>query len=68
MKYVGIGFLIGIAGYFLVSFLSYYLIDRFSSNGHDKSVESSMTSFLVFGPIGFILSFIGGYFGAKQTL
>lgn len=67
MKYAGIGFLIGIAGYFLVAFLSYYLMGKFSSNGHDRSVEASMTSFLIFGPIGFILAFIGGYFWAKHV-
>ena len=67
MKYVGIGFLVGLAGYLLAAFLTYYLIGKFSSNGHDRSVEASMTSFLVFGPIGFILAFIGRYFWAKHT-
>lgn len=67
MKYVGIGFLIGIAGYVLTAFLSYYLISKFSANGHDRSVEASMTSIFVYGPIGFVLAFIGGYFWAKHT-
>lgn len=67
MKYVGIGFLIGLAGYVLTAFVSYYFMGKFSSNGHDRSVEASMTSFLVFGPIGFILAFIGGYLWAKHT-
>ena len=67
MKYVGIGFLIGLAGYALAAFLSYYLIGKFSSNGHDRSVEASMTSIFVFGPIGFILACIGGYLWAKNT-
>ena len=67
MKYVGIGFLIGLVGYVLTAFLSYYLIGKFSTNGHDRSVEASMTSFLVFGPIAFILAFIGGYYWAKHT-
>ncbi|WP_020607333.1 hypothetical protein [Spirosoma spitsbergense] len=67
MKYIGIGFLIAIAGYVLTAFLSYYLIGKFSSNGHDRSVEASMTSIFVYGPIGFVLAFIGGYFWAKHT-
>ncbi|MEO6285991.1 MAG: hypothetical protein ABIO93_21555 [Dyadobacter sp.] len=32
MKYIGIGFLIGVVGYVLAAFLSYYLIGKFSSN------------------------------------
>ncbi|MFD2936133.1 hypothetical protein [Spirosoma flavum] len=67
MKYVGIGFFIGIAGYALTAFISYYLTGKFSSNGHDRSVEASMTSIFVFGPIGFILSFIIGYIWAKNS-
>ncbi|MPR37223.1 hypothetical protein [Salmonirosea aquatica] len=67
MKYVGIGFLIGLAGYILAAFLSYYLMGKFSSNGHDRSVEASMTSIFFLGPIGFILAFIGGYLWAKHT-
>lgn len=51
MKYVGIGFIIGIAGYVLTAFLSYYLIGKFSANGHDRSVEASMTSIFVYGPM-----------------
>lgn len=68
MKYIGIGFLVGLLGYVLAAFLSYYLIGKFSSNGHDRSVEASMTSMFVYGPIGFILSFIGGYIWAKNAL
>ena len=67
MKYIGIGLFIGIAGYVLTAFLSYYLIGKFSSNGHDRSVEASMTSIFVYGPIGFVLAFIGGYIWAKHT-
>ena len=68
MKHIGIGFLIGLAGYVLAAFLSYNLIGRFSSNGHDRSVEASMTSIFVWGPIGFVLSFMGGYIWAKNAL
>ncbi|MBC7571858.1 MAG: hypothetical protein H7319_19330 [Spirosoma sp.] len=67
MKYVGIGFLFGLAGYILTALLSYYLIGKFSGNSHDRGVEASMTSMFVFGPIGFVLAFIGGYFWAKHV-
>ena len=67
MKNFGIALLIGIAGYFVMAFLSYFLIGKFSSNGHDRSVEASMTSIFVFGPIGFIISFIVGYIWAKNS-
>ena len=36
MKYVRIGFLTGLAGYALAAFLSYYLMGKFSSNGHTE--------------------------------
>lgn len=68
MKYVAIGFLSGIVGYVLLALLSYYLIGKFSSNSHDRGVEASMTSIFVFGPIGFIVCFIGGYLLAKKML
>ena len=65
MKYFGFALLTAIVGYVIVAFLSYYLIGKFSSNGHDRSVEASMTSIFVYGPIGFIVSFVGGYIWAK---
>ena len=68
MKYIGISFLSGIAGFVILAFLSYYLIGKFSSNGHDRGVEASMTSIFVFGPIGFILGCIIGYIWAKHSL
>ena len=66
MKYIGIGFLVGLAGYLILAFSSYFLIGKFSSNGHDRGVEASMTSIFVFGPLGFIVSFIIGYIWAKK--
>ena len=67
MKNFGIALLIGIVGYFILAFLSYFLIGKFSSNGHDRGVEASMTSIFVFGPIGFIISFIVGYIWVKNS-
>ncbi|GAB2563724.1 hypothetical protein [Spirosoma aerophilum] len=68
MKYIGTGFLAGIIGFVVVAFLGYFLISLFSANRHDRSVEASMTSIFVFGPIGFILFFIIGYIWAKNSL
>ena len=68
MKYICISFLSGIAGFAILAFLSYYLIGKFSSNGHDRGVEASMTSIFVLGPIGFILGCIIGYIWAKHSL
>ena len=68
MKYIGISFLSGIAGFVILAFLSYYLIGKFSANNHDRGVEASMTSIFVFGPIGFILGCIIGYIWAKHSL
>ncbi|GLU55520.1 hypothetical protein [Dyadobacter frigoris] len=67
MKSFGIALVAGIAGFIIAASLSYFLIGKFSSNGHDRSVEASMTSIFVFGPVGFILSFISGYIWAKNT-
>ncbi len=60
MKYVEIGLLIGIAGYVLTALLSYYLIGKFLSSGHDRGVEVSMTSAFVYGPFGFGLALTRG--------
>ncbi len=67
MKYIGIGFLAGIIGFIVIASLSYFLINKFSSNGHDRTMEASMTSIFFFGPIGFIVFFIIGYIRAKNS-
>jgi accessory gene regulator protein AgrB len=66
MKYFGIALVAGIIGFVLAASLSYFLIGKFSSNGHDRGVEASMTSIFVFGPIGFVLAFIAGYIWGKN--
>jgi len=60
LKRFGIGLLYGAVGYFLVAIASYFLIQEFSSNQHDRSVEAAMTSVFFFGPIGGIIAFIIG--------
>ncbi|WAC12552.1 hypothetical protein [Dyadobacter pollutisoli] len=66
MKNFAIALLCGIVGYLILATLSYYLVGKFSSNNHDRSVEASMTSIFVYGPIGFILAFIAGYVWIKN--
>lgn len=66
MKYFGIALLTGIIGFGIFAALSYFLIGKFSSTGHDRSVEASMTSIFVYGPAGFVLCFIAGYIWAKN--
>jgi ABC-type antimicrobial peptide transport system permease subunit len=68
MKSFGIALLAGVIGYPVIAFLSYFLIGKFSSNGHDRGVEASMTSIFVYGPIGFIIAFVAGYIWAKKSL
>ena len=65
MKNFAIAFLCGILGYMILAGLSYYLVGKFSSS-QDRSVEASMTSIFVYGPIGFILMFIAGYVWIKN--
>jgi purine-cytosine permease-like protein len=54
-----------VASYIVFALVGYYLIGKFSSNGHDLGVEASMTSIFVFGPIGAIIGFIAGFIWAK---
>lgn len=66
MKRFFTAILIATVGYLITASLSYVLIGTFSSNGHDSSVEASMTSIFVYGPIGFLIAFIIGYVCAKK--
>ncbi|HQR34464.1 MAG TPA: hypothetical protein PLK30_17115 [Blastocatellia bacterium] len=57
MKIALISLVAGVIGYVVGAILGMLLINLFSSNTHDKSVEAAMTSFFVFGPIAALLSF-----------
>ena len=57
---IGIGLLYGIGGYFLVAVASWFLIQEFSSNQHDRSVEAAMMSAFFLGPMGGVIAFIVG--------
>jgi len=60
MKRFAIGLLCAVGGYVIAALVGYFLIDWFSSNTHDRSVEAAMTSVFVFGPLGAVVAFIVG--------
>jgi NADH:ubiquinone oxidoreductase subunit 4 (subunit M) len=61
MKRFAIGVLCALVGYAAIAAAGYFLVSQFSPNMHDRSVEAAMTAAFVFGPIGAILAFIGGF-------
>jgi hypothetical protein len=54
--------LAGAVGYVLGVVLGMLLVNLFSSNMHDKSVETAMSSFFVYGPIAALLAFASTLF------
>jgi hypothetical protein len=61
MKRFAIGLVFALGGYVFAAFAGYFLIESFSSNMHDRSVEAAMTSVFVFGPLGAVIGFIVGF-------
>jgi Na+/proline symporter len=61
MKRFGIGLLFAIGGYFVGAFAGYWLIEWFSSNVHDRSLEAAMSSIFAWGPFGAALAFVVGF-------
>ncbi len=51
MKTFGLSLLSGVGGYFIGLFGGMWLINSFSSNTHDRSVEAAMTAAFVIGPL-----------------
>lgn len=51
MKTFGLSVLAAIGGYLVGLFGGMLLIETFSSNTHDKSLEAAMTGAFVFGPL-----------------
>lgn len=47
-------------GYLVFAFGGYWVIERFSNNAFDRSLEASMTAMFVFGAAGAIIGFIAG--------
>jgi len=66
MKRFAIGCLCAVGGYVIAAFAGYFLVDWFSSNTHDRSVEAAMTSVFALGPLGAVVGFVVGFvFGAR---
>ncbi len=57
MKIAVISSVAGIVGYIAGVALGMLVVNYFSSNTHDKSVEATMSSFLIYGPVMALLSF-----------
>jgi uncharacterized BrkB/YihY/UPF0761 family membrane protein len=68
LKRFGIGLLCGVAVYIVVALASYFLIEQFSSNRHDREPEAAMTSVLFFGPIGAVLAFVVGVVCSRRSV
>jgi hypothetical protein len=60
MRRIGFGLLWMIPSYLLGAFGGGYLLEVFSSNQHDRSVEAAMTGAFVFGPVAAVIGFIVG--------
>ena len=58
MKIFALSLLAAVVGYFVGALVSYALVTTFSSNTHDLSLEASMTSIFVFGPLVAALAFV----------
>ena len=61
MRRFVIGLMCAVGGYAFGAFSGYFLIQAFSSNVHDRSVEAAMTSAFVFGPLGAVAGFVVGF-------
>ena len=58
LKIIGLSFLALVAGYIVGLFGGMALMNRLSSNRHDKSVEAATTSALIIGPACSLLAVI----------
>jgi hypothetical protein len=66
MKRFGIGLLCAVCGYIAAAFAGYWLIEWFSSNTHDRSLEAAMTSAFVIGPLGALAGFVVGFIVGRR--
>ncbi|MEI7772567.1 MAG: hypothetical protein WCI67_21435 [Chloroflexales bacterium] len=57
MRLIGWSLLAAIGGYVIGLFGGMALVNRFSPNTHDKSVEAAMTAAIFIGPILAVLAF-----------
>jgi F0F1-type ATP synthase membrane subunit c/vacuolar-type H+-ATPase subunit K len=68
LKAIGIALLSGIGGYVAGIFLGILLVNLFSSNIYDKSMEAGMTGFFVVGPLLALVAAIAGFVVYWQRL
>jgi hypothetical protein len=61
-----IGLLYGCGGYLVGLVGGAFLVNRYSSNVHDRSLEAAMTGAFVFGPIIAIIAFACGFLRARS--
>jgi len=58
MKTFGLGVLAALGGYVIGMLSGMFLIEAFSSNRHDRSVEAAMTGAFVIGPLMAVVAVI----------
>ena len=58
MKLFGLSLLAAIVGYFIGLFGGMSLVETFSSNAHDRSMEAAMTGAFVIGPLAGLVAVI----------
>ena len=58
MKTFGLGVLAALAGYIIGLLSGMFLIEAFSSNRHDRSMEAAMTGAFVIGPLMAVVAVI----------
>ena len=56
MKLFGLSLLAAIVGYFIGLFGGMSLVETFSSNVHDRSMEAAMTAAFVIGPVAALVA------------
>jgi ABC-type antimicrobial peptide transport system permease subunit len=59
LRILGYAFLAALAGYVVGLVLGIGLVNAFSQNRHDKSMEAGMTGFFFAGPAVAVLAFLG---------
>lgn len=61
MKLFFLSLLIAAIAYVVAAVAGYFLVMKLSSNTHDKSMEATMTSAFILGPIAAVIAFIVAY-------
>lgn len=66
MRGVFVFFLGLIGGYLAGALIGAALIELFSGNRHDKSLEEAMTAAFVSGPIGAVIGLVGAFLWLRR--